>query len=137
MTATTIQTPATRQTTPPVPAQHARKDPDAPWKDQTKYAASLMRRLWGHDPEVCEELTEGLYQMGRAQLGRVVDNLMWTLAAQPRQINKAQADHIRLLWGRKMSKPIDAKAERRLAAMSEEEAQALIFKMQAQPDRNA
>jgi hypothetical protein len=96
-----------------------------------------MRRLWAHDPQTCEELTEGLYEMGRAQLGRIIDNLMWTLADQPRPMNAAQAERIRLLWGRKMSKPIDTKAECRLAAMTEEEAQALIFKMQAQPDRTA
>lgn len=111
-----------------------RRDPDKPWKDQTKYAASLMRRLWGHDPETCEELTEGLYQMGRTQLGRVIDNLMWTLADQPRPINAAQLRHIRVLWARKMRQPIDAAAEAKLAAMTEEQAQRLVFRMQAQPD---
>lgn len=136
MTTTAVQTRAPGQT-PPVPTQHARRDPDAPWAGQTKYAAELMRRLWAHDPQVCEELTEGLYEMGRAQLGRVIDNLMWTLANQPRPINAAQGERIRALWGRKMSKPIDAAAEARLLAMTEDEAQRLIIKMQAQPDRAA
>lgn len=133
MTTTAVQTTAT----PPVPAQHGRKDPDAPWPGQTKHAASLMRQLWAHDPQTCEELTEGLYHMGRAQLGRAIDNLMWTLASQPRPINAAQGERIRALWGRKMSKPIDAAAGARLLAMTEDEAQRLIIKMQAQPDRAA
>jgi hypothetical protein len=119
---------------PTIPAQIAPRNPDTPWKDQTKYAVTLMRRLWGHDPETCEELIEGLYAMGRAQLGRVIDNLMWTLADQPRPINAAQLRHIRALWARKMRQPIDAAAEAKLAAMTEEQAQRLVFRMQAQPD---
>lgn len=112
-----------------IPEQRVARDPDKPWKDQTKYAAQLMRRLWAHDPDTCEELVEGLYQMGRAQLGRVIDNLMWTLSDQPRPINAAQMKHIRALWPRKMSKPIDAAAEAKLAAMTEEQAQAFIVKL--------
>lgn len=121
MTTTAVQTTA-------IPAQRADRDPDKPWKDQTKYAVQLMRRLWGHDPDTCEELIAGLYEMGRAQLGRVIDNLMWTLSDQPRPINAAQMERIRALWGRRMSKPIDAAAEAKLAAMTEEQAQALIVK---------
>lgn len=117
-----------------VPEQRTAKDPDAPWKGQAKYAAGLMRRLWGHDPETCEELTEGLYTMGRAQLGRVVDNLMWTLANQPRLINAEQERYIRALWARKMSKPIDAAFEARLASMDEVTAQRLVYRLQAEPD---
>lgn len=127
MTTTAIQT-------PPIPAQVVRRDPDAPRKDQTKYAVSLMRRLWGHDPETCEELIAGLYEMGRTQLGRVIDNLMWTLSDQPRPINAAQAERIRLLWPRKLRKPLDTAAEQRLARMTEEQAQALIVKLTAEPD---
>lgn len=123
---------ATATPTTTIPDQ--RRDNDRPWKDQTKYAASLMRRLWGHDPEVCEELTEGLYQMGRAQLGRVIDNLMWTLSDQPRPINAAQLERIRALWPKKMSKPLDDAAARKLAAMTEERAQALIVRMQGMGD---
>lgn len=116
----------------PIPEQ--RRDPQAPWKGQTKEAARLMRRLWVDDPDVGEELVEGLYAMTRTQLGRVIDNLMWTLANQPRQINAEQIAYIRALWGRKMSKPMDARAQAKLLAMTEIDAQRFVYKLQAEPD---
>lgn len=112
-----------------------RRDPDAPWKGQAKYAVDLMRRLWGHDPEVCDELTANLYTLSRTQLNKVTDNLMWTLANQPRLMNRAQLQHIETLWGRKMSKPIDAPARAKFAQMTEEDAQRMVYKLQALPDR--
>lgn len=121
--------------TPTVPSQYTKKDPDAPRAGQTKQAADLMRRLWGHDPVVCEELVAGLYDMGRIQLGRVVDNLMWTLDDQPRPISADQGRRIRALWGRKMSRPIDAEAGARLLAMTEDQANAFIEKLRGMPDR--
>lgn len=120
---------------PTIPAQVARTGPDAPRPGQTKQAAELMRRLWGHDPETCEELVNGLYAMGRTQLGRVIDNLLWTLDDQPRPISVDQGKRIRALWGRKMSRPIDAVAGQKILAMNEDQANALIAKLQATPDR--
>ena len=128
MTAMTTQAPA-------IPGQTPRTGPDAPRPGQTKQAAELMRRLWGHDPDTCEELVNGLYSMGRIQLGRVIDNLMWTLDDQPRPINADQGRRIRALWGRKMTKPIDEIAGHKILAMTEEQADALIAKLQATPDR--
>lgn len=118
-----------------VPAQ--RRNPNDPWPGQTKHAAQLMRQLWGHDPETCEELVQGLYAMNRVQLGRVIDNLMHTLSIQPRMLSADQAAHIRALWPRKMSKPIDAKVERKFAEMTEADGQRLVYKLQAMPDRCA
>lgn len=121
---------ATTNTT--VPSQFAK---DTPRAGQTKQAADLMRRLWGHDPETCEELVAGLYEMGRIQLGRVIDNLLWTLADQPRPISADQGRRIRALWGRKMSKPIDAEAGAHLLGMTEDQADAFIEKLRGMPDK--
>jgi hypothetical protein len=120
---------------PAIPAQTVRRDPDAPRPGQTKQAAELMRRLWGHDPDTCEELVNGLYDMGRIQLGRVIDNLLWTLDDQPRPVSADQGRRIRALWGRKMTKPIDHAAGMKILAMTEDQANALIAQLQAAPDR--
>lgn len=112
-----------------------RRAPDEPRPEQFKHAAHLMRRLWAHDPQTAAELVEGLQQMGRVQLGRVVDNLMWTLANQPQAASRDQMRHVRLLWPRKMSKPIDLEAERRFAQMTRQQAQRLVDRLRAMPDR--
>lgn len=116
----------------PIPEQ--RRNPEAPWPGQTKEAARLMRRLWVDDPDTAEELVEGLYAMSRTQLGRVIDNLMWTLSNQPRQINDEQMAYIRALWGRKMTKPMDARLLAKVRGMTEVDAQRFVYRLQAEPD---
>lgn len=127
------------QTAPPdvaaahIPAQ--RRDPEAPWPGQMKEAKRLMRRLWACDPATADELCDGLAAMSRTQLGRVIDNLMWILANQPRPMNAAQWQRIQLLWPRKMSKPMDDKVIQRFARMTEGDADRAIRRMIASPDR--
>lgn len=115
-----------------VPQQ--RRDPEAPWPGQLKEATRLMRRLWACDPDAADELVAGLAGLNRTQLGRIIDNLMWTISNQPRPMNAAQWQRIQLLWGRKMRKPMDNKALRKFANMPEDEADRFIRRFQMQPD---
>jgi hypothetical protein len=116
-----------------LPAQRTGTDTALP--PQKKYAATLMRRLWACDMDVAEELVAALDGLTRPQLGRVIDNLMWTLANQPRPITAALDRHIRMLWQAKMSKPLDATAEAKLVSMQYEEAERWVHRLQALPDR--
>lgn len=117
-----------------VPAQR-RGEEEARLRPMRKYASQLMRRLWASDMDAADELVAGLADLGRVQLGRIIDNLLWTLANQPRPINSTLDRHIRMLWNAKMTKALDAKAEARLATMSYEEAEAWVRRLQALPDR--
>lgn len=115
-----------------IPAQ--RRDPNAAQPGQVKYAKQLMRRLWACDPEVSAELCAALEQMSRAQLGRIIDNLLWTLADQPRPMNAAQWQRIQLLWPRKMRKPMDDAIRQRFAQMTEYDADRAVRQMHLLPD---
>lgn len=119
---------------PTMPAQRRGED-EATLYPMRKYAGKLMRQLWASDMDAAAELVAGLEGLSRVQLGRIIDNLMWTLANQPRPISMALDRHIRMLWNAKMAKPLDAKAEAKLAVMQYEEAERWVHRLQALPDK--
>lgn len=119
--------------TPAFPTQ--RTGTDMPLASQLKYAAKLLRQLWACDMDTADELVAGLDKLTRPQLNRLMDNVMWTLANQPRPINTTLDRHIRMLWNAKMTQPMDAKAEARLATMNYDEAERWVRRLQELPDK--